>query len=91
MRSDTEKTARVNFRVTAEQDRLLREAAALAGTSVSSFVLEPALERAHLVVESEQVTRIPRAVAAAFFEWLDRPAEVVPEMKRLANAEPFGS
>jgi len=44
-------TGRINFRLTDEQERALRQAAALTGQTVTGFVLSTAVEHAHEVLE----------------------------------------
>lgn len=84
-----EKTGRINIRVSERQRELLKEASLVCGTSMSEFILVPAVERAASVLASEQVTRVNVDIADQFLEWMDEPAQVTPAMKRLANAEPF--
>lgn len=83
------KDSRLNFRVSSEQHELLKCAAELTGTNVSDFVVSRAIERAHQVVASYNVTRIHAEHAEAFQRWLDAPAEAISELKPLADAEPF--
>lgn len=86
---DPEKTARINVRVSTRQRELIREAAAVTGTTVSEFILVPAIERAAHVLASEQVTRLNAEAAERFVAWMDEPARVIPAMKRLVDAKPF--
>ena len=83
------KDARLEARLTREQDDLLRWAASSRGMPVSAFVLDAALERAQHIRALEEVTVLPREQYAQFEAWLDAPVAHVPEMKRLADAEPF--
>jgi len=85
-----EKTGRINVRVSDRQRELIKEAAQTTGTSMSEFIIVPAVERAASVLASEQITRLNSEVADRFVAWLDKPAHVIPAMKRLADAEPFG-
>ncbi len=85
-----EKSARINVRVSKRQRELIQEAAQATGTSMSEFILVPAIERAANVLASEQVTRLNAEVADRFVAWMDEPALVIPAMKQLADAEPFG-
>ena len=84
-----EKTGRINVRVSDRQRELIKQAAAVTGTSMSEFILVPAVERAATVLASEQVTRLNADVAQRFLAWLDEPGQVIPAMKRLVNAETF--
>lgn len=81
------KDERFEARLTHEQDDLLRAAAALRGKSLSSFVVDAAMELAREVMIEAQLTRVPAKVADQFFAWLDEPAREIPEMKRLAAAQ----
>jgi len=84
-----EKTSRLNLRITAQRHKALKDAAALSGTSVTEFVLVPAVERAQALVAAEQTTRVQLEVARDFMRWLDEPGRLVPAMKSLADAQPF--
>jgi uncharacterized protein (DUF1778 family) len=76
-------TGRLNFRLTAEQERALRDAAALTGQSVSGFVLSSAVERAHVLLERANTIELSDAAFRRFVATLDEPAEVVPELVHL--------
>lgn len=41
------------------------------------------------MLSDERLLRVPMEHAEEFFAWLDEPARVIPEMQRLAVAEPF--
>lgn len=88
---DYEKTARIGIRVSVHQRDIIQQAAQVTGTSVSEFILVPAVERAANVLASEQVTRLNADIADRFAAWMNEPAQVLPGMKRLAEAEPFRS
>lgn len=89
MAAPAEKTQRLHARLSAEQDQRLREAAAVLGVPVSQFAIEAADAAARQVLSEERLLRVPMDQAAAFFAWLDEPAQVIPAMRRLAVAEPF--
>ncbi|MGQ0433137.1 MAG: type II toxin-antitoxin system TacA family antitoxin [Microthrixaceae bacterium] len=76
-------TGRLNFRLSSEQERALRDAAALTGQSVSGFVLSSAVERAHELLERANTIELSDAAFRRFVGALDEPAEVVPELVRL--------
>jgi len=84
-----EKSERLHARLSAEQDRRLREAAALLGVPVSQFAVEAADAAARQVLSDERLMRVPLEHAAEFFAWLDEPARVLPGMQRLVTAAPF--
>lgn len=80
------KEARFEARLSEEQNELLRWAAETRGTSLTSFVLEAALDRARALERDERITRIPADAGKEFLAWLDEPARLVPELSPLAEA-----
>ncbi len=76
-------TGRLNFRLTDEQERALRQAAALTGQSVTGFVLSTAVEHAHEVLERANHIELSAAEFRRFVADLDKPAEAVPELVKL--------
>jgi len=76
-------TGRLNFRLTAEQERSLRQAAAVTGQSVSGFVLSSAVEHAHEVLQRMHAVELSDTRFRAFVAALDEPAEEVPALVRL--------
>lgn len=83
------KDARLEARLTREQDALLRWAASSRGVPLSAFVLDAALERAEQIRALDQVTVLPQDQFEQFTAWLDAPPTHVPEVTRLAEAEAF--
>lgn len=76
-------TGRLNFRLTDDQERALRQAAALTGQSVSGFVLSSAVEHAHELLERANHIELSAADFKRFTADLDEPAKVVPELVKL--------
>ena len=77
---------RITARVDAETQDLLTKAAALAGmSSLNSFVLNAAIEKARQVIEREQVLKLSRADAVLLMEALDNPATVNAKLKSAAE------
>ena len=76
-------TGRLNFRLTSDQERALRQAAALTGQSVTGFVLASSVERAQELLERANTIELSDAAFRRFLSALDEPAEVVPELVRL--------
>lgn len=76
-------TGRLNFRLSDDQERTLRQAAALTGQSVSGFVLAAAVEHAHELLERANHIELSAADFKRFVADLDKPAEVVPELVQL--------
>ena len=84
-----ERGQRLNARLTEQEDRLLREAAAEIGKPVSRFVIDAGVEQAREILADIHVLRVADQAAAEFELWLDEPATVLPAARRLADAEPF--
>lgn len=74
---------RIEVRVSAEQDALIREAAAAQGVTVTSFLLSTATEKARAVVRDHRDLVLPPGAYDRFLAELDKPGEVVPEMVEL--------
>ncbi len=73
---------RITARVDAETQNLLNKAAALAGmSSINSFVLSAAVEKAKQIIERDQVLKLSRNDAKMLIEALDRPALVNTKLK----------
>jgi uncharacterized protein (DUF1778 family) len=77
------KTQRVNLRVAAHDDELLRRAADLAGESLSEFLVESGRERAERLLADRTRFVLSQADWAAFTEALDRPAQADPALVEL--------
>lgn len=78
-------TGRLNFRLTSDQERALRQAAELTGQSVTGFVLSSAVVRAHELLERANTIELSEAAFRKFVADLDEPTEVVPQLVRLFN------
>lgn len=65
------KERRIEFRLTAEQDELLREAAAVAGPSLTSFVVEAALSHARAVLAEHHTLELAGEAFDKLVESLD--------------------
>lgn len=77
---------RITARVDADTQDLLTKAAAIAGmTSINSFVLNAAIEKAKQVIEREQVLKLSQDDAMLLMEALDRPAEVNSRLKAASD------
>ena len=76
-------TGRLNFRLTPEQERALRQASALTGQSLTGFVLSSAVDRAHELLDRANAIQLSDASFRRFVAALDEPAEDVPELARL--------
>jgi uncharacterized protein (DUF1778 family) len=76
------KAVRLEARLTPTQRKQIEQAAALAGESVSSFVVLAALDRADILVTERASTVVP----AAYFEELVASLEEPQDAPRLARA-----
>ncbi|MEH0373853.1 DUF1778 domain-containing protein [Vibrio mimicus] len=73
---------RITARVDVDTQDLLTKAAALAGmSSINSFVLNAAIEKAKQVIEREQALKLSQADAVLLMEVLDNPAVVNAKLK----------
>lgn len=79
------KNRRREFRLSAEDEQLIAEAAALSGVSFTGFVLDEALARAREVVESHRTITLPEDAYDRFLEALDAPPERNPALVELAK------
>ncbi|MDV7106383.1 DUF1778 domain-containing protein [Vibrio sp. TH_r3] len=66
---------RITARVDVDTQDLLTKAAAISGmSSINSFVLSAAIEKAKQVIEREQALKLNQADAMLLMDALDRPA-----------------
>ncbi|WP_133179194.1 DUF1778 domain-containing protein [Shewanella decolorationis] len=73
---------RITARVDVDTQDLLTKAAAIAGmSSINSFVLNAAIEKAKQVIEREQTLKLNQADAVLLMEALDKPAVVNTKLK----------
>lgn len=74
---------RITARVTPEVQALLSKAAALMGvSSINSFVLSSAIEKAQSIMEREESLKLSSQDALLFVEALDNPATVNPKLSK---------
>jgi uncharacterized protein (DUF1778 family) len=67
------KDARLNLRLKPEDDQLIRQAAKSLGKSVTDFLSESALDRAHQVLADQRVFGVDEETWDQFVAILDRP------------------
>jgi len=71
----TVSSPRITARVSAETQELLTKAAALVGiSSINSFVLNAAIEKAKQIMVDEELLSLSKEDARLFVDTLDRPA-----------------
>jgi len=76
-------TGRLNFRLTDDQERALRQAAALTGQTVTGFVLSTAVDHAHELLDRANHIELSAADFKRFVTEIEKPAESVPELAEL--------
>lgn len=79
------KEARLEARLAPDEIETITSAAAAQGLTRTAFVVQAAMDAAHRLLRDERLTMIAVAHGNAFMDWLDRPAEVLPNMKPLAD------
>lgn len=75
---------RINMRVSAHQERVLRAAADLTGETLTGFVLSVATERAQEVLERAHRIDLASEAFKRFLTALDAPTEPMPTLRRYA-------
>ncbi|HIF9493965.1 TPA: DUF1778 domain-containing protein [Photobacterium damselae] len=81
---------RITARVDIETQDLLTKATAISGmSSINSFVISAAIEKAKKVIEREQALKLIRADAMLLMDALDRPA--IQNSKLKAAAKRYGN
>lgn len=81
-------TSVVSVRVSADERELLTAASEQARTSLSDFVRRKAVEAAEMDVLERRIVTIPAKDWEAFETWVERPARVIPALKKLARKAP---
>ena len=77
---------RITARVDVDTQDLLTKATAIAGmSSINSFVLSAAIEKAKQVIEREQAFKLSQADAMLLMEALDRPETQNSKLKAAAS------
>ena len=77
------KDARLNLRLRAADDELIRQAAAQTDQSVSEFLTSSALDRAHEVLADQREFVLDEATWAEFMRLLDEPPRADPRLVEL--------
>lgn len=73
--SHTTESARINLRTSAEAKAMIERAAALMGTTVSSFMLQNAYEAARRIVSEDNTLLMTQRDFEAFTSSLENPPE----------------
>jgi uncharacterized protein (DUF1778 family) len=78
---------RITARVDVTTQDLLAQAAAIAGmSSINSFVLNAAIEKARHIMELERALTLSQRDAMTFIEALDAPAKINARLQQAAEA-----
>lgn len=77
------KSQRINFRASAQEERLIRLGAEKRGEKVTRFIVESACAAAEIALADQKRFELPPARFAQFAEALDRPARAIPALQRL--------
>ena len=88
MASPSSTTSILSVRVNAEERAVLEAAAEQSRTSLSDFVRRKAVEAAEVDVLNRVIVTIPAKDWEAFESWVNRPAETIPGLKKLARLTP---
>ncbi|MGH6826583.1 DUF1778 domain-containing protein [Methyloceanibacter sp.] len=83
MPARTNRTAKLDLRLTPKAKRALQSAAEASHKTLSDFVLESALARADSVLSERQIFRLDEKQWAAFVAALDAPPRPRPRLARL--------
>lgn len=78
----------LSVRVSPDERALLEAASEQARTSLSDFVRRKAIEAAEIDVLERRTVTIPAKDWEAFEAWVNRPAQTIPALKRLARRIP---
>jgi len=82
------KRHRLEMRVSPEQEALIRHAAELEGTTVTTFVLDTVTAQASSVIEAHRDLVLSNEAFDRFLAQLDKPATPVPELVELFRRHP---
>jgi uncharacterized protein (DUF1778 family) len=83
------RSRRIDVRVTAAQDAMIREAAELAGETVTSFLLFAAEKRARELLDEQRHLTMSATAFKALAESLDEPGVPVAELTELLDLDPI--
>lgn len=82
------KRHRLEMRVTPEQEALIRHAAELEGTTVTTFVLDTVTAQASSVIEAHRDLVLSNDAFDRFIAELDRPEVPIPALVELFRSHP---
>ena len=81
------RTARLGFRITAQQEALIRKAAEISGKNVTQFVLNSACEAAENTLTDQRYFFTNDKKYKEFQKALERSAHIKPDLQKLMRTE----
>lgn len=78
--------SRLGFRVTLQQEALIRKAAEITGKNMTQFILNSACEAAENALTDQKLFFADDRKYEAFLEALERPAEIKPHLSKLMGS-----
>jgi uncharacterized protein (DUF1778 family) len=85
---ETHTTSILSVRVTPNERAILEAAAEQTRTTLSDFVRRKSVEAAETEILSRSIVTIPAKDWEAFETWINRPAEKIPALAKLARRVP---
>jgi uncharacterized protein (DUF1778 family) len=79
----TAKSRRINFRASADEERLIRLGAEKRGEELTRFIVQSACSAAEVALADQRHFELSAVKFARFKDALDRPAKVVPALQKL--------
>ena len=79
----TARSQRINFRASADEERLIRLGAEKRGEKVTRFIVQSACSAAEMALAAQKQFELAPAQFARFAEALDEPARVIPALQKL--------
>ena len=77
------KSQRINFRASADEERLIRLGAEKRGEKVTHFIVQSACAAAEVALADQKQFELAPTQFARFAEALDSPAKVIPSLQKL--------
>ena len=82
-RRSPSKSQRINFRASAEEERLIRLGAEMRGEKVTRFIVQSACTAAETAIADQRHFELPPAEFARFTEALETPAKILQSLQKL--------
>ncbi len=81
-----QRKSRLGFRVTFQQEALIRKAAEITGKNMTQFILNSACEAAENALTDQRIFFADDKKYRAFMAALERPAEIKPRLSKLMRS-----